>query len=218
MDKIFEKYINNSHKEFSDKLIPNSNILGIKNGDLRLIAKEYISNNDLSILDREHTYHEEKMVYMYILSYLKDPNMVYKYLDLMVPNINNWAVCDCLMNIKMIRKNRELFHNLIIKYKNSDREFEVRFVLIMLFHYMDSKYLDEIFEIIESVKTNDYYSRMGLAWLICECFIKFRDYTLSRFKDLKVDTFSYNKAISKICDSFRVTDSDKELLKNLRRK
>lgn len=218
MDKIFEKYINNSYKKFSDKLIPNSNILGIKSGDLRIIAKEYISNNDLSILDRELIYHEEKMVYMYILSYLKDYNMVYKYLDLMVPNINNWAVCDCLMNIKIIRKNRKLFHNLISKYKDSDKEFEVRFVLIMLFHYMEEEYLPEIFEIIENVKTNAFYSKMGLAWLICECFIKFRDYTLARFKNLNIDTFSYNKAISKICDSYRVTGEDKELLKQLRRK
>ncbi len=218
MDKIFEKYINNSHKEFSDRLIPNSNILGIKNGDLRLIAKEYINNNDYSILDRKLDYHEEKMVYMYMLSYMKDPNLIYKYLDKMVPEINNWAVCDCLMNIKIIRKNRDLFYKFIEKYKNSDKEFEVRFVLIMLFHYMDSKYLSNIFEIIESVKTNDYYSRMGLAWLIAECFIKFRDYTYNRFKDLKIDDFSYNKAISKICDSYRVSDSDKEALKKIRRK
>jgi hypothetical protein len=83
---------------------------------------------------------------------------------------------------------------------------------------MDEKYLDDIFNILESVNTDNYYSKMGLAWLICECFIKFRDYTMNKIKDLKVDNFSYNKAIDKIRDSFRVTEEDKILLKSYKRK
>ena len=219
MDKIFEKYIDKDYKSFQEKLIPNSNILGIRNPDLKLIAKEYINNNDYSILNRDLFYHEEKMVYMYMLSFMKDPNKVYEYLDRFVSKIDNWAVCDSLMNIKLIRKHRELFHNLVIKYKNSNKEFEARFVLILLFsHYMIEEYLDEIFDIAEAISVNDYYAKMGLAWLLSECFIKFRDYTLTRFTNLKIDNFSYNKAISKICDSYRVSKEDKDYLKTLRRK
>ena len=218
IDEKFLKYIEKDYKEFSDKLIPNSNILGIRSNNLKLIAKEYVKENDLSLLDKELTYHEEKLVYMFILSNLKDINLIYDKLDKMVPLIDNWAVCDSLMNIKIIRKNREFFYPLINKYKSSKNEFEVRFSLIMLFHYMDEKYLDDIFNIIESVNTDNYYSKMGLAWLICECFIKFRDYTMNKIKDLKVDNFSYNKAIDKIRDSFRVTEEDKILLKSYKRK
>ena len=46
--------------------------------------------------------------------------MVYDYLDKIVPDINNWAVCDTIHNIKIIKKNRDLFYNLILKYKNSN--------------------------------------------------------------------------------------------------
>ena len=217
IDERFKKYIEEDYKKFSDKLIPNSNILGIRSNNLKLIAKEYVKENDLSLLDKELEYHEEKLVYMFILSNLKDINIIYNKLDSMVPLINNWAVCDSLMNIKIIRKNRDYFYPLINKYKVSHKEFEVRFSLIMLFHYMDEKYLDDIFNIMESVDTTYYYAKMGLAWVLCECFIKFRDYTLNRFKDLKIDNFSYNKAISKICDSFRVSDEDKALLKSYKR-
>lgn len=218
IDEKFLKYLENDYKEFSDKLIPNSNILGIRFNNLKLIAKDYVKENDLSLLDKDLVYHEEKLVYMFILSNLKDINLIYDKLDKMVPLIDNWAVCDSLMNIKIIRKNREFFYPLINKYKTSKKEFEVRFSLIMLFHYMDEKYLDDIFNIIESVNTDNYYSKMGLAWLICECFIKFRDYTMNKIKDLKVDNFSYNKAIDKIRDSFRVTEEDKILLKSYKRK
>ena len=218
IDEKFLKYIEKDYKEFSDKLIPNSNILGIRSNNLKLIAKEYVKENDLSLLDKELTYHEEKLVYMFILSNLKDINLIYDKLDKMVPLIDNWAVCDSLMNIKIIRKNREFFYPLINKYKSSKKEFEVRFSLIMLFHYMDEKYLDDIFNIIESVNTDNYYSKMGLAWLICECFIKFRDYTMNKIKDLKVDNFFFYISIDKIRDSFRVTEEDKILLKSYKRK
>ena len=217
IDERFKKYIEEDYKKFSDKLIQNSNILGIRSNNLKLIAKEYVKENDLSLLDKELEYHEEKLVYMFILSNLKDIKLIYDKLDSMVPLINNWAVCDSLMNIKIIRKNREFFYPLINKYKNSKKEFEVRFSLIMLFHYMDEAYLDDIFNIMESVDTTYYYAKMGLAWLLCECFIKFRDYTMNRFKELKIDNFSYNKAIDKIRDSFRVSDEDKALLKTYKR-
>ena len=83
---------------------------------------------------------------------------------------------------------------------------------------MIEEYLDEIFDIAETISANDYYAKMGLAWLLSECYIKFRDYTLTRFTNLKIDNFSYNKAISKICDSYRVSKEDKDYLKTLRRK
>ena len=218
MDKIFEQYIDKDYKVFSEKLIPNSNILGIRAKDLSLIAKEYIKNNDYSILEKELFYHEEKMVYMLILSHLKDMNLVYEKLDKLVPQIDNWAICDSLNHVKKIRKNRELFHGLIDKYKNSKNEFEVRFVLIiLLFHYMEEEYLDEIFEIMESVNTYSYYAKMGLAWLLSECFVKYRDYTIKRISGLKIDDYSFNKGIQKIRESYRVSDSDKEYLKSLKR-
>jgi len=217
-NNIFDKYIDKDYKEFQDKLIPNSNILGIRMPKLKEIAKELVKNNDLSLLDSDLYYHEEKITYMLMLSNIKDINIVHDKLDLMVPKIDNWAVCDSLMNIKIIRKNRDYFYDLIEKYRYSKKEFEVRFVLIMLFsHYMDESYLDTIFDVIESVNTDNYYSKMGLAWLLCECFIKYRDYTLKRFKDLKIDNFSFNKAIDKIRDSYRVSDIDKSYLKSLKR-
>ena len=115
MNPIFEKYIDKDYKEFSDKIIPGSNILGIRAKNLQLIAKEFVSNKDYSLLDSDLIYHEEKLTYMYMLGYIKDPKLVYEKLDLMVPKIDNWAVCDALMHIKIVRKNRDLFFNLINK-------------------------------------------------------------------------------------------------------
>jgi len=219
VDKIFLDNIDNEYKIFSEKLIPNSNILGIRTPILKQIAKDYVKDNNLSLLDKKLEYHEEKIVYLFMLSYIKDSKIVYDYLDKIVPDINNWAVCDTIHNIKIIKKNRDLFYNLILKYKNTKKEFEARFVLIMLLsHYMDEAYLDNIFNIIEDINLDFYYTKMAKAWLLCECFIKYRDYTIKRLNKLKIDDFTFNKAIDKMRESFRISDDDKIYLKSLKRK
>ena len=58
---------------------------------------------------------------------------------------------------------------------------------------------------------------MAKAWLISVCFVKFRDKTLEFIKNNKLDTFTHNKAIQKIIESFRVNDNDKKYLRTLKR-
>ena len=142
----------------------------------------------------------------------------YNELDKFVPNLDNWAVCDSLLNIKLIDKNRDYFYSLINKYKNSDKEFEIRFSIIMLLsHYVVSEYVDDIFKIIEEVKNDFYYTKMGIAWLLCELMIKFRDKCMEYIKISKLDDFTFNKAIQKMNESFRISDDDKIYLKSLKR-
>jgi len=57
---------------------------------------------------------------------------------------------------------------------------------------------------------------MANAWLISICFIKFPNETLKYLKKCQLDKFTKNKAISKICDSYRITQKNKEEVKKLR--
>ena len=58
---------------------------------------------------------------------------------------------------------------------------------------------------------------MANAWLLSICYIKYPKETLNYLKRANLDVFTYNKTISKICDSFRVKKEDKDYLKTLRR-
>lgn len=213
-----KKYQDDEYKKFTSALKVN-NLLGVRNPILKNIAKEMVKNNDyVSFLNEKHTYHEENMIHMYILSFVKDKEFVYNELDKFVPNLDNWAVCDSLLNIKLIDKNRDYFYSLVNKYKNSDKEFEIRFSIIMLLsHYVVSEYVDGIFKIIEEVKNDFYYTKMGIAWLLCELMIKFRDKCMKYIKISKLDDFTFNKAIQKMNESFRISDDDKIYLKSLKR-
>lgn len=54
---------------------------------------------------------------------------------------------------------------------------------------------------------------MAISWLISVCFVKFRTDTLELIKSKNLPVFVQNKAISKIRDSYRVANKDKELVK-----
>lgn len=63
-----------------------------------------------------------------------------------------------------------------------------------------------------------YYVNMGIAWLLCECFIKHREKTLAYLLKSNINTFTFNKTISKIKESYRVSSEDKIYLNTLKRK
>ena len=64
---------------------------------------------------------------------------------------------------------------------------------------------------------DEYYVKMALAWLVCECFIKFPEPTLGYLRASHLPKWTFNKAISKICDSYRVEPEMKDLLRKMRR-
>jgi len=58
---------------------------------------------------------------------------------------------------------------------------------------------------------------MAIAWLLAECFIKYPKETDDYLTKSKINNFTFNKTISKICDSYRVSKEEKERLKSMRR-
>ena len=84
--------------------------------------------------------------------------------------------------------------------------------------YVSSEWLDKIFDEVEKLAgREEYYVRMAVAWLVAECFIKFPEETFKYMRRSTLPAWTYNKAISKVCDSFRVKIEMKGDLKKLRR-
>ena len=59
---------------------------------------------------------------------------------------------------------------------------------------------------------------MCISWLLCEMFISHKDKVINCLKSNNFNSFVINKTISKCHDSFRISDSDKELLSSIRLK
>lgn len=207
--------------EFNKKIVNTpSDMIGIRTPILRKIAKDISKSNSLEFLNTiENKYFEESILEGIIISYLKDNNLFDKHLELFIPKINNWATCDmCISSMKQMRKNEKYF-NLAKKLIKSNKEFTSRVgYIIMLDHFLDIEHIDEILEILNKEEISSYYYvNMAKAWLISVCYIKYKDKTLNFILNNNLDTFTHNKSIQKIIESFRVSKKDKEYLKTLKR-
>ena len=208
------------YKNFHSKLILDNNLIGIRMPILKKIAKE-ISKGDYDSFIKSNTLsiYEEKMLYGLVLGCLKiDFNDVLRYLDVYIPYIDNWAICDCVCaNLKVFKTNLEKGYNYILKCINSDQDFIVRFgIVLLLDFYINDNYIDDIFDMITKIKNKSYYVQMAEAWLISKCYIKYPIKTYNFLLKYKLDDFIINKSISKICDSYQVSIEDKNKIKKIK--
>ena len=83
---------------------------------------------------------------------------------------------------------------------------------------MKENYIKEIYKIIDNIKNEEYYVEMAIAWLVAEMYIKFPKETMKYLKNCKLNNFTYNKALQKARESYRVSDEEKEILNKMKRK
>ena len=87
------------YREFHSGLLPGTeNILGVRLPALRSLAKE-IAKNDWEewFFQKNDIYYEETMLRGLVTAYAKmDCDTRLSYIRAFVPDIDNWAVCDCV--------------------------------------------------------------------------------------------------------------------------
>ena len=208
------------YKSFSSKIVNTKyKMIGIKTPILRSISKDISKTNIESFFKMVgNTYYEEVLLYGLLLGHIKDKNTFDRYLYPFIKKIDNWAICDtCISSFKIMKKDESYYDVACSLLKEKD-EFTIRVgLIIILDYYINDKYIDDIFKRVDSINSDYYYVNMAISWLISVCFIKYRDKALNYLKNNNLDKFTYNKAISKICDSYRVSISDKDVLKEMRK-
>ncbi len=211
------------YQKFSVALIPGcDNLLGVRIPLLRNIAKSIIKDQPFDYLHKaKEVYFEETMVKAFIIGNLKeDIEVVLKEVELHIPKITNWSLCDSFCaELKIVRKHKERVWEFLQKYSSSNNAYDIRFaIVLLLFHFIEENYIDEILVACDKIKHTDYYVKMAVAWCISICFVKFPAKTMDYLKNNTLDDDTYNKALSKIVQSLRVEAPTKELIKSMRRK
>lgn len=211
------------YKEFSASLIPNiNNVIGVRIPVLRKLAKKLFKEYGENCLQSCQTeFMEEVMIRGMIIGLLKkEADAVLDYVKNFVPQIDNWAVCDIFCgSLKFTIKNQEKVWKFLQPYLKSDKEYEVRFGLVMLLSYfIETDYLGKIFSILDNFKHEGYYAKMGAAWLLSMCYIKYPEETEIYLKNSKLDNWTYNKGIQKTCESLRIDKATKQRIKIMKRK
>ena len=219
-DKLFELQ-DIKYKEFHKRLCPTKKeIIGVKIPVLKKYAKDLYKVDSDALNKIGNKYYEEIVLQGFLIALMKEPvDKKIKLIRKFVSKIDNWAVCDVFCSSLRIKNNeKEIYFEYLKEYYNSKEEFELRFIIVMLLdHFLEDEYIDDVFKIIETIKSDKYYVNMAIAWLLSIAFIKYRDKTLLQLEKTK-DDWIYNKSIQKIIESKRVSDKDKEYLRNKKRK
>lgn len=182
--------------------LPERRILGLHLPEMKQVAKEFARQADapdvLNAFEKAHqadrfslTY-EETLVWGLTINALKcTPEVRLALLRTYVPVLDNWAVCDSFCcNAKWAQKipSHELW-TFLLPYFDSDKEFEVRFAIVMSMCYlMKEDWLAIVFNTLQRIDLtrihseytslpSPYYVRMAMAWFLATALAKFPDET-----------------------------------------
>ena len=78
-------------------------------------------------------------------------------------------------------------------------------------------YIDKVLEILNKIQYEGYYVKMAVAWAISVCYIKFPKETFKLLQENSLDDFTYNKALQKIIESYRVSEEEKKTIRAMKR-
>lgn len=231
MDKTLNLQIKEQLKEwaepqlsaFSSGLIPGEeHVLGVRLPKLRAYAKE-LAKQDWQTYLKEATDDsmEETMLQGMTLGYVKaDFATIEPYLTAFIPKISNWSVCDSTCTtLKIAQKEPERVYQYLQTYLHDEKEFFIRFGVVMLLaHFINETYIDEVLREMNRIHHEGYYVKMAVAWNLSVCYIKFPEKTMALLKENELDDWTYNKAIQKMLESYRISKEEKEILRSMKRK
>lgn len=135
-----------------------------------------------------------------------------------VPKINNWAVCDCFC-WRLKAAERQPMWEFIQPYFRSEAEYDVRFAVVTgLGNFVDGEHLEALLQLLDGVRHEAYYARMAVAWAVSVCYIKFPQRTHEWLGSCSLDDWTFNKSLQKIVESLRVSDTDKQAIRAMKRR
>ncbi len=213
------KYQDLDYAKLQTTLVPNidsKTILGIRFGDLRKIAKNYLNDQDF-LNDLPHKYLEENIIHTIIISNIKDYDTCIKEIKKFLPYMDNWVVTDTI-SPKIFNKKQDLLIEEIKTWLKSKHPYTIRVALLLLKKfYLGDAYNKDCLLLASKVKHDDYYVKMMLAWFYCDALIKHWDDAITYLENNTLDVWVHNKTIQKARESFRISDEQKEYLKSLKR-
>lgn len=207
---------------FVSSLIPTldrERIIGVRTPALRAFAKKLDPDSMSAYLAAEgHYYYEENNLHAFLIGRIGDIEKSVYETERFLPYVDNWATCDS-MRPKIFRAHTKELYPTVEKWIKSQHTYTVRYGIGMLCSY----YLDEAFDpsqlaFVSELESSEYYINMMSAWYFATALAKKRDAALPYFTEGKLHMPVRRMAVRKALESFRVSSTDKALLRTLLKK
>ncbi len=209
------------YRDLQIRIIPTvkpETIIGVRTPELRKMAKQLGAAEEIGTFldDLPHAFFEENQLHAFIVSGMKDYRDCIQALNRFLPYVDNWATCD-QMSPRVFRKHRPELPEEIRKWIGSAEPYTVRFGIGMLMeHYLDEDFDVKYPEAVASLRSEEYYVNMMIAWYFATALAKQYETVLQYIEQHRLDDWVHNKAIQKAVESYRITPEQKEYLKTLK--
>ena len=211
-----------SYFEFHKKLIPTipeDRIMGVRTPLLRSYAKKVAKYPEVYDFLQElpHAYYEENNLHGALLGLLyKDVEIYLQELEKFLPYVDNWATCD-MMGPKVFKKNLPLVYEHVKKWIASGDTYTVRFgVVTLLGYFLDDAFKPEMLDLVASIRSEEYYIKMAMAWYFSMALVKQYDATIPYLQKQVMPAWEHNKAIQKAIESYQIDKETKNYLRSLK--
>ena len=218
------------YRDFHASLLPNidkKKIIGVRVPTMRKIAKEFADSKFLDKLP--HKYFEENQVHLFVVERIKEFDECLHRIEQFLPYIDNWAVCDG-KSPKALLKDEARFYAKICEWLKSTKPYTVRFGVNMLMNFfLDERFSKEHLKLVAAIDenlfddkgraecpTDRYYVQMVIAWYMATALAKQWDAAFPYIKNRKLSLWIHAKSIQKACESYRITQEQKEILRGLK--
>lgn len=219
--EILIKYQDEKYRDFQSALVPNIDkelMIGVRTPDMKKIAKDLYNDGktQLFLKSLPHKYYEENLIHMFLISMIKDFDECIKELEIFMPYIDCWPVCD-QSSPKVFKKNHEKLLPLIKKWISSNHVYTIRYgIRILMNEFLDDDFKEEYLELVSNIQGEDYYLKMMIAWYFATALAKQYDSSIKYIEKHTLDEWTHKKTIQKALESYRVSDEHKVYLKTLR--
>ncbi len=210
-----------AYRDFHSGLMPGvdkETVIGIRMPVLRVFSKEFSKTEDAKLFINElpHKYYEENNLHMLLIGQLKDYDKCIEEIERFLPYINNWATCDFPVP-KCFNKNKEDIIAKARKWIKSDRTYTIRYGIgVMMRLFLDEDFKEEYIQLVASVKSEEYYVNMMIAWYMATALAKQWDSAVPYIQEHRLSEWVHRKSIQKAVESYRITPEQKDYLRGLR--
>ena len=220
-ESIEKRLFENSDAEyrlFQAKLMPNvdpDRIIGVRTPILRKLAKELAKDSEIGefLADLPHRYYDENNLHGFIISECKDYDKSVAYVDAILPFVDNWATCD-LLSPKAFAKNKDRLKNDIDRWIASSETYTIRFGIEMIMsHFLDEAFDARLLEKVAVIRSEEYYVNMMIAWFFATALAKQWESTIGYIEENRLNKWVHNKTIQKAIESYRITEEQKQYLR-----
>lgn len=200
------------YKNFHSRLMPDietERIIGVRVPEIRHLAKELIKEGrHIEFTEHlPHYYYEENNLHAFIVSEIKDIDILLRETERFLPCIDNWATCDSFRP-KAFYNNRERLLPHAFRWMKSEEEFTVRFgIEVMMNCFLGEYFKKEYAEIIAGINSDKYYVQMMIAWYFATALCKNKEEILPFINKETLPEPVYSMTVRKIRDS-RQLDSN----------